>query len=259
MTTWLQAAALAALILPLAATAANASTITCAYGGGITPCGVTGGGGGVSSGTGIGSTAFFNFDGDNNGTLDYRAELAFDDVNGPFSVSITDTITSQAALGPRFATSFPDAVCVPIFDGVNGCVEFHIVAPAPGPTTWTSAGPRGNPATIGFNFTISWFVNTDQPGDATHIRVLHDTGGTDSQYDIDITTPGSYVGPQTAGCGSICLLTDGDDDPGIGSRDNNFQNFTVVRTPTAVPEPASLLLIGSGVSALIYRKRRQRI
>jgi len=245
-----RAAVLAALLLPLASVAAHASTITCGYGAGANTCGVTGGGG---SGSGSGTSAFFNFDPNSNGSTDYFAQLTFNQVNGPFSVGITDALTTQGTLAPRFAQFFSTSVCLPIFG--PSCVEFHIDAPAPGPNTWTSSGPRGANATLGFNLRIFWFQNTDQPGDANAVRVLHDTGNTDPQYDIDITVPGSYEPPPPP-CSDICIGSV--DDPGIGSRDNNFQNFVVVRSPTAVPEPATLLLLGSGVSVLAYRKRRQR-
>jgi hypothetical protein len=36
-------------------------------------------------------------------------------------------------------------------------------------------------------------------------------------------------------------------DPGIGGRDNNFESFIVARS-TAVPEPATLMLLGSGLT-----------
>ena len=48
-----------------------------------------------------------------------------------------------------------------------------------------------------------------------------------------------------------------DPDPGIGGRDNNFQRVLVTQGPP-IPEPGTMLLIGSGLAGLLYHRRRRR-
>ncbi len=148
-------------------------------------------------------------------------------------------LTSQTALtqGQRL-DNFPGYTCVTL-DGVN-CVEFEVTAPAPGPTTWTGF----------YDLAIFWQFDTNSsfpndPGD--RIRILHNRGDTPGNgFDTDITVIGSYLGEALTAA----------NDPGIGGRDDNFQSFLVVQAPTAVPEPGTLFLIGSGVGAWWLRRRR---
>ena len=106
-----------------------------------------------------------------------------------------------------------------------------------------------------FDITVAWFEPTDgtfsnAPGN--RIRLLHNRGDVEGDgFDTDITVPGSYVG-----CFE-CTFAASFDDPAIGGRDDNFQSFTVVQAPTAVPEPATMLLLGSGLIGAIHRRRRR--
>ena len=90
---------------------------------------------------------------------------------------------------------------------------------------------------------IAWSFDTDatfpnDPGD--RIRILHNRGDIPGNgFNTDVTIIGSYI--------------PGGDDPGIGGRDDNFQSFLVAQGP-AVPEPGTLLLLGSGVAWLVRRK-----
>ncbi|HKV99779.1 MAG TPA: PEP-CTERM sorting domain-containing protein [Vicinamibacterales bacterium] len=219
MTRLLRAALFGAGLLLLAVSTAHASTITCGFGG--------------SSNNGPGclirdvNRTAFDFGA-------YQFDLLFNTVHGPFDVSVTNTLTSQAQLVQSGRLNgFPGYTCVPL-DGVN-CIDFEVNAPAPGANTWTGT----------FDLSIFWFTDTDPsfPNDpGNRIRILHNRGDVNGNgFDTDITIIGTYFG----GCDCI--------DPGIGGRDDNFQSFLVAQGP-AVPEPGTLLLLGSGVAWLVRRK-----
>lgn len=219
----IQAAALAAVLVPLGSVAVETSPITHSY-----------------SGTGTANPAnnlLFDF-----GPYEFR--LNFENLFefAGFAVTVNDQTTNQGAVASRL-TNFPGHVCVPMVDPastVNPCVDFVVTAPGPSQFTWTGF----------YDITIAWDFNTDPtfpdfPGD--RIRILHNEGNVAGNgFDSDITTPGSYFSGL---------------DPAIGGRDDNFQSFMVTQRPVAtnaVPEPATLLLVTSGVSGLLYRRRRKR-
>lgn len=186
----------------------------------------------------------------------YSLFLDFDQVNGPFSVTIDDVPMTQAEYQSR-----GPGVCVPIKDGFTTCVDFYVTAPDPGPRTW-----QGN-----YFMTILWDPNTNgsYPDEGGRIRLLHNSGDVPGeQYDSDITIRGSYCpancspfGPGDGegggdGEGNIEFLVHNSlTDPAISGLDDNFQSFTVAQVPAQVPEAATLLLLGGGLAAF-YRRRR---
>jgi PEP-CTERM motif len=215
----IQAAALAAVLVPLGSVAVETSTITHSY-----------------SGTGTGSPQ-------NNLIFDfgpYELRLNFENLAefARFAVDVTDVPTNQLALTGRLPAGH---VCVPMVDPsstVNPCVEFEVDAPDPSPTTWTGF----------YDMTIAWDFDTDPtfpdfPGG--RIRLLHnESGDPGNAFNADITTEGSYFNGF---------------DPAIGGRDDNFQSFIVTQNGNAaVPEPATLFLVTTGVSGLLYRRRRKQ-
>ncbi len=206
-------------LIALASRPAEASSISCGFGGDLTS----------SAGCSRGVTdAVFNY-----GT--YALRLNFDQVNGPFVLTITNAVTSQADLvADGRLNNFPGWTCVPI-DGAN-CVDFEVSAPAAGPTTWTGF----------FDLGVLWAADTDPTfpnGPTNRIRLLHNRGDVAGNgFDTDVTVIGSYF------AGGI--------DPGIGGRDDNFQSFLVVQAPAAVPEPGTLALVGTAF-ALAWRARRR--
>jgi hypothetical protein len=178
----------------------------------------------------------------------YQFILRFLDVHpGSFNVTVTDSIQTPAQIEARLG-NFPGYVCVPFANAGTDCVDFEVNAPAPNPNpgalnTWSGF----------FDITVAWFDDTNgafpnTPGN--RIRLLHNRGDIAGDgFDTDITVPGSYV----PGCFFACE----DDDPAIGGTDDNFQSFTVVQAPTAVPEPATMFLLGSGLIGAIHQRRRR--
>ena len=221
----IQAAALAAVLVPLGSVAVETSPITHSYSGASTPT--------------PSNNQLFDF-----GPYEFR--LFFENLFAfaGFSVTVDNQPTNQTAVASRLTgPGLGGHVCVPI-DPVTSpgdpCVDFVVTAPGPSPFTWSGF----------YDITISWDFNTDPtfpdfPGN--RIRILHNRGDKPGNgFDTDITTEGSY----TTGL-----------DPAIGGRDDNFQSFIVTQRPTAtaaVPEPATLFLVTTGVSGLLYRRRRKR-
>jgi PEP-CTERM motif len=219
-----QAAALAAVLVPLGSVAVETAPITLGYSG-----------------------AGFNGTETNNRLFDfgpYEFRLFFENLASLsfFQVTVNNQVTDQDAVDSRL-TNFPGYLCVPIDPTEptgNPCVDFVVTAPLFGPNTWTGS----------YDVTIAWDFDTDPtfpnvPGD--RIRILHDEGRVSGNAFIsDITTDGSYF----SGI-----------DPAIGGRDDNFQTLMVFQSPLAtdaVPEPATLFLVTTGVSGLLYRRRRKR-
>jgi hypothetical protein len=46
-------------------------------------------------------------------------------------------------------------------------------------------------------------------------------------------------------------------DPALGGRGDVFSSFTAGRADVNVPEPSTLLLLGTGLAAALYRRRRR--
>jgi hypothetical protein len=166
----------------------------------------------------------------------YRLILSFDQVDGDFSLDVTaDIFSNQVALPPGYT-------CVPVNGGTN-CILFtinNIVGQTPG-VTFTGS----------YTIEIQWnhdtnslYPNAPVAGSGLGaIRILHyDANGVS-----DITDPGSYC----AG-GAACSF-----DPGIAGRDDGFSQFIVTRFDP-VPEPGSLVLLGTGILGVAYGLRRQR-
>lgn len=225
-------AAVAATLTVVTTTPAEASvitTITCGFGTN------------ASQGCpGSATDRFFNFG-------PYALELDFGafggGVIGGFDVTFDDVQTNQSSLLSRLPAG---AICIPIAGLGSGdnCIVFSLIGPIP---------VQGVNFTGDYRLDITWLAPTDggfpdAPGG--RVRLLHDSSLVPGNFfGADITIPGSYFAKT---CESVLEC-----DPGIGGRDNNFQDFVGVQVATAVPEPTTLVLVASGIGSIWYRRRRR--
>jgi hypothetical protein len=248
----LQAAALAAVLVPLGSVAAEASS--CHFGG-STSCASNAGGEG-----------FTLFEFGSGGSAPYRVGLRFDTIVGEFDIDIDDIAMDEATMLAKL-TNFPGFRPVPIGDDPAPFIEFRVTDHSNGPcfvtptnncstatNTWISQGARGPAADQGYDMRFYWLNNTDGLFPDPH--VLHATGSSEL-YDIDISD-GSYatfVPCDVFGTCSQRVASSGD--PAAGGRDDMFTAFTLADPTSPVPEPASLVLLGTGISGWLYRRRRR--
>jgi hypothetical protein len=229
----IQAAALAAVLVPLGSVAVETSTLNCSssYSGCI----------GTFSPTNTSNDYDF-------GAFDYILTML--NVNGTFDVDIAAQFGTQASFASRMV-NFPGFQCVDLMDPSSQsapCVDFGIFAPAPGETSWQN-----------YKVKIAWDFdsNTLFPnGPGNRITILHDFGERQRPGDTDNTYDESMCQNPL---NTPCSYFPGPGDPSISSGDTDFQHMLVAQGPAAgvVPEPATLILVGSGISGFLYRRRRR--
>lgn len=231
----IQAAALAAMLVPLGSVAVETATISCVSTGNF---GSGCGGGSYSGGTGFQSNVwkFFTDSSFDPSSLLYSFEIGATPLTS-YTLNVRDVVTTQASLDSSGAMIlFPTAICLPTHSS-GTCGLFDVFG-----------GSNATSATA-YDITIKWFVNSDalsQPPNDGFNTILQAKDATFPVFGNSLALIQYDPAPTPT-------------DPALGGRADGFSRFGAFRTePVPVPEPSSLLLMGMGVAGLITRSRRRK-
>jgi hypothetical protein len=227
----LQAAALAALLVPLGTVAVETAIINCtSQGSGFCS-------GSYSSGAGNQNNVWKFFqDTSDPSTLLYSFEIGGTPTSS-FTLDVRDFVTTQAFLVASGAlVNFPTAVCIPTYDATQ-CGLFDVFG-----------GQNASWQNSVYDLTITWFTNSNplsQPpndGFNTILQAKDANGGT--VFGNTLTNISYDPAPTPT-------------DPAIGGKGDTFSRFGAFRI-VSVPEPSTLLLVTLGMAAGLSRSRSKK-
>ena len=232
----LPTAALVATLMALGSASVEAATINC-----VTSENDGGCGGQVGSYIGDGETLQSN-------TWKFFTDGSFTDLiytleisgipTSIFDLQVLDDAVTQEELELSGAlVTFPTAVCLTTFDE-NQCGLFRVFADS-GTPEWTE---------IGYLLTITWFSNSNplsSPPEDGNNTILKSPDNVNYLFTEELRQ-------------ILYLQEPVPDDGTISGRGDGFSTFGAFRFTEPVPEPASLILVGTGLGGLLIRSRWRR-